>query len=41
MRHRVENTFRHLKWWRGIATTGEGKNLDSFLAAIHPVCIFF
>ena len=41
MRQRVENTLRHLKWWRGIAATGEGKNSDSFLAAIHLVCIFF
>jgi len=34
LRHLVENTFLHLKRWRGIATR-YSKNASSFLAAIH------
>jgi len=39
MRHLVENTFLHLKRWRGI-TTRYCKNTASFLAAVHCCCIF-
>jgi transposase len=38
LRHLVENTFMHLKEWRGIATR-YAKNLASFLAAVHIRCI--
>lgn len=38
-RHLVENTFLHLKRWRGIATR-YAKNTASFLAAVHIRCIF-
>ena len=34
LRHLVENTFLHLKRWRGIATR-YAKNSASFLAAVH------
>jgi transposase len=38
LRHLVENTFLHLKRWRGIATR-YAKNSASFLAAIQIRCI--
>jgi len=38
LRHRVENTFLHLKRWRGIATR-YAENTASFLAAVHIRCI--
>ena len=38
LRHLVENTFLHLKRWRGIATR-YAKNTASFLAAVHIRCI--
>lgn len=38
IRHLVENSFLHLKRWRGIATR-YAKNSASFLAAIHIRCI--
>jgi len=34
IRHLVENTFLHLKQWRGIATR-YAKNTDCFLAAVQ------
>jgi transposase len=37
-RHLVENTFMHLKRWRGIATR-YAKNLASFVAAVQIRCI--
>ncbi|SCC93355.1 transposase [Thiomonas sp. X19] len=37
-RHLVENTFLHLKRWRGIATR-DAKNAASFLAAVHIRCL--
>ena len=37
IRHLVENTFLHLKRWRGIATR-YAKNSASFLAAIQIRC---
>jgi transposase len=37
-RHLVENAFRNLKEWRGIATR-YAKNTASFLAAVHIRCI--
>ncbi|MBN8708138.1 MAG: transposase, partial [Verrucomicrobia bacterium] len=37
-RHLVENTFLHLKRWRGIATRYT-KNAASFLAAVHIRCL--
>ncbi|WPX96285.1 IS5 family transposase [Candidatus Bandiella woodruffii] len=38
IRHIVENTFLHLKRWRGIATR-YAKNSASFLAAIQIRCL--
>ena len=38
LRHLFENTFLHLKRWRGIATR-YAKNTASFLAAVHIRCI--
>ncbi len=38
LRHLVENTFLHLKRWRGIATR-YAKNTASFLAAVQIRCI--
>ena len=38
LRHLVENTFLHLKRWRGIATR-YAKNTDSFVAAVQIRCI--
>ncbi len=38
IRHLIENTFLHLKRWRGIATR-YAKNTASFLAAVHIRCI--
>lgn len=38
LRHLVENTFLHLKRWRGIATR-YAKNTASFLATVHIRCI--
>jgi transposase len=38
LRHLVENTFLHLKRWRGIATR-YAKNTDSFAAAVQIRCI--
>lgn len=38
LRHLVENAFRHLKRWRGIATR-YAKNANSFLAVVHIRCI--
>jgi len=38
MRHLVENTFPHLKRWRGIATR-YAKHTASFQAAIQIKCI--
>lgn len=38
IRHLVENAFRKLKEWRGIATRCT-KNTDSFLAAVQIGCI--
>ena len=38
LRHLVENTFLHLKRWRGIATR-YAKCTASFLAAVHIRCI--
>ena len=37
-RHLVENTFLHLKRWRGIATR-YAKNTASFPAAVHSRCL--
>jgi len=37
-RHLVENTFLHLKRWRGIATR-YAKNLSSFMASVHIRCL--
>ena len=39
VRHLVENTFLHLKGWRGIATR-YAKNVSSFASAVHIRCIF-
>jgi len=38
LRHLVENSFLHLKRWRGIATR-YAKNTASFVAAIQMRCI--
>ncbi len=38
LRHIVENTFLHLKRWRGIATR-YAKNVASFVAAVQIRCI--
>jgi len=38
LRHLVENTFRDLKEWRGIATR-YAKRADSYLAAVHIRCL--
>ena len=38
LRHIVENTFLHLKRWRGIATR-YAKNSLSFLAAVQIRCL--
>lgn len=38
LRHLVENAFRDLKQWRGIATR-YAKRADSFLAAVHIRCL--
>jgi len=38
LRHLVENTFLHLKRWRGIATR-YAKNTASFIAAVQIRCI--
>jgi transposase len=38
LRHIVENTFLHLKQWRGIATR-YAKTIKSYLAAVHCRCI--
>jgi transposase len=38
LRHLVENSFLHLKRWRGIATR-YAKNTASFLAAVHIRCL--
>ena len=38
IRHLIENTFLHLKRWRGIATR-YAKNAASFLAAVQIRCI--
>jgi transposase len=38
LRHLVENTFLHLKRWRGIATR-YAKNTTSFIAAVQIRCI--
>ena len=38
VRHLVENTFLHLKRWRGIATR-YAKMLTSFVAAVQIRCI--
>jgi len=38
LRHLVENTFLHLKRWRGIASR-YAKNAKSFLAAVQIRCI--
>ena len=38
LRHLVENAFRDLKEWRGIATR-YAKRADSFLAAVHIRCL--
>ncbi len=38
LRHLIENTFLHLKRWRGVATR-YAKNTASFLAAIQIRCI--
>jgi transposase len=38
LRHLVENTFLHLKRWRGIATR-YAKNTSSFVAAVQIRCI--
>ena len=38
MRHLVENAFRALKQWRGIATR-YAKTLDAFVAAVQVRCI--
>jgi transposase len=38
VRHLVENTFLHLKRWRGIATR-YAKTLASFTAAVQVRCI--
>ena len=38
LRHLVENTFLHLKRWRGIATR-YAKNTASFLAAVQIRCL--
>ena len=37
-RHLVENTFLHIKQWRGIATR-YAKRLSSFLAAVQIRCL--
>jgi len=39
-RHIVENVFRMLKEWRGIATR-YAKNTSSFLAAVQARCLFY
>ena len=39
-RHIVENVFRMLKDWRGIATK-YAKNTSSFLAAVRARCLFY
>jgi transposase len=39
-RHIIENVFRALKRWRGIATR-YAKLTASFIAAIHEGCVFF
>jgi transposase len=38
IRHTIENTFLHLKRWRGIATR-YAKRADSFLDIVHIRCI--
>jgi len=38
LRHLIENTFLHLKRWRGIATR-YAKNTSSFIAAVQIRCI--
>ena len=38
LRHLVENSFLHLKRWRGIATR-YAKNTSPFLAAVQIICI--
>jgi len=38
VRHLIENTFLHLKRWRGIATR-YAKRLTSFVAAVQIRCI--
>jgi transposase len=38
LRHLVENTFLHLKRWRGIATR-YAKHTASYLAAVQIRCI--
>jgi transposase len=38
LRHLIENTFLHLKRWRGIATR-YAKNSASFVAAVQIRCI--
>ena len=38
LRHLVENTFLHLKRWRGIATR-YAKNTSSFIASVQIRCI--
>ena len=38
LRHLVENTFLHLKRWRGIATRYT-KNAAPFLSAVHIRCL--
>lgn len=38
LRHLVENAFRDLKEWRGIATR-YAKRADSYLAAVHIRCL--
>nr|WP_306700970.1 transposase [Treponema endosymbiont of Eucomonympha sp.] len=39
MRHVIENVFRALKRWRGIAVRC-AKLAASFIAAIHVRCLF-
>ena len=38
LRHRIENTFLHIKKWRGVATR-YAKNAKSFLALLQIRCI--
>jgi len=38
LRHLLENSFLHLKRWRGIATR-YAKNTDSFVAAVQIRCL--